>query len=183
MRKLTLRERVLLIIFIIIALISAYLLFFYIPNRNQLHILQGEITQKNEIISQYKEMVEEQENMEEKLEQLKTGNNVRNPMPYYDNTQNVILELNEILATANKYALQFSIKENEEAVVERQVSIPFQCNNYNEIKDILQQISSGKIPCFIKSISIYKHNEEEIEAIINVSYFEYKDETSSVVIY
>ena len=178
MKKLTLRERVLLIILIILILISGYFLLFYMPNKSKVENLQSEITQKNKMISQFEEMAENQENMQKQLSYLKSNESNRKPMPYYDNIQNIIFELNKILVNTNKYSINFSVSETEESVVERKVSIPFSCNSYAEVKDVLEQISSGDLPCLIDSVNIYDGSDGEIEAEINIIYFEYNKNTT-----
>lgn len=180
MRKLTQRERVLLVILLILLLISAYVLLFFQPTQAKVKRLQEEIAQKNETISQLQEMVDQQQEMQRQLALLQKEDSGRNIMPYYDNIQNVIFQLNHILDQTNQYAVNFSAKENENGVVERRAGIPFSCNSYEEIKGVLEQIDSGQLPCFIDSVHIGESKEGQVEADINVIYFEYnQDQTEA----
>lgn len=184
-RKLTFREKVLLIILGIVALVSSYILLFYIPNSEKIELLEGEIAQKSNMVAECQAMVADQKRMELKLEKFKVGAESRYPMPYYDNIQNVILILDRILPPTNQYAVDFSVKEVErqeekeeskqakQPVVERQTTIPFVCNNYMQVKDTLKKISSGTIPCLIQDLEIHEHDGTS-NAIANVSYFEYR---------
>ena len=96
MRKLTIRERVLLVVLLILAAISSYVLLFYQPTQLKVKNLQDEIVQKNETILQLQEMVDKQQDMQKELVLLQNEDSGRKAIPYYDNIQNVIFQLNHI---------------------------------------------------------------------------------------
>lgn len=176
MRKLTIRERVLLVVLLILVAISCYVLLFYQPTQLKVKNLQDEIVQKNETILQLQEMVDKQQDMQKELVLLQNEDSGRKAIPYYDNIQNVIFQLNHILSKTNQYAVNFSTKENENGIVERRAGIPFSCSSYEEVKEVLEQINTGHIPCFIDSVNIREGKEGNVEAEISVIYFEYNKE-------
>ena len=52
MRKLSTRERVLLLLLAVIAIVSGYILLFYLPTTQRIESLNAQITQSQELVAQ-----------------------------------------------------------------------------------------------------------------------------------
>ena len=125
MRRLSIRERVLLVILAVLVVICGYVFLFYLPSDEMLTALDGRIQQSQAILDQSQVMLAHQRQMERALEELQAGDTQPREMPDYDNIQAVMVELNRILADSREYSLRFTSAEGEDRVLERQVTLPF----------------------------------------------------------
>ena len=89
MRKLTLRERVLLVLLAVVAVICAYVFLFHLPMEERAERLEGRILESQDLLAQTEAMITRQQEMETELDVLRTED-IR-PMPDHDNIQNVMV--------------------------------------------------------------------------------------------
>ena len=120
-------------------------------------------------------MITRQQEMETELDVLRTED-IR-PMPDHDNIQNVMVELNAILAPSREYTLRFSSVQEENHVVARQVSLPFTCANYAAARSILQQLHDSDLRCLVDSVSITENEDGTVQVDATVIFYEYDGES------
>ena len=166
MRKLTLRERVLLALLAVVAVICAYVFLFHLPMEER---------ESQDLLAQTEAMITRQQEMETELDVLRTED-IR-PMPDHDNIQNVMVELNAILAPSREYTLRFSSVQEENHVVARQVSLPFTCANYAAARSILQQLHDSDLRCLVDSVSITENEDGTVQVDATVIFYEYDGES------
>ena len=175
MRKLTLRERVLLALLAVVAVICAYVFLFHLPMEERAERLEGRILESQDLLAQTEAMITRQQEMETELDVLRTED-IR-PMPDHDNIQNVMVELNAILAPSREYTLRFSSVQEENHVVARQVSLPFTCANYAAARSILQQLHDNDLRCLVDSVSITENEDGTVQVDATVIFYEYDGES------
>ena len=127
MRKLTLRERVLLVCLGIVAAVSAYLLLFAQPMERRQEQAQAQLEQAQELSNQMADRVAEQQRMERELVRLEKEGGGLPAMPVYDNLQGVLDTLHTTLASCQEYSLSFQGSSGEDHIYRRQVTMPFRC--------------------------------------------------------
>lgn len=174
MKKLTIRERVLLAILAILAVVCGYVFLFYLPAEEQIADLESRIQQSTAILDQSAAMLASQERMEQELNELLSGDEPPEEMPYYDNIQGIMVELNGILSDAQEYSLRFSSAQGEDHVMERRVTMPFTCSSYATAKSILQRIQESPLRCQIEDLSFSQRETGAAQVTATVVFYEYQ---------
>lgn len=165
-RKLSAREWVLLVVLALIALVSAYVMVFYIPTAAARDNARAETADCEEQLDALQIRLAEKQYMERELEKIFAGNDNPRGLADYDNQKAVMLELNSILAVAEDIDLTFSTPDTSESVVRREISVKFKCGSYTAAKDILQRLHDSQYRCMLDSIEI---SAEEDDGMISVN--------------
>lgn len=176
MRKLTMRERVLLVLLAVVAVISGYVLFFYTPITERTQTLEGQLQQVTETRTQLVQRVENMQRMQRELEQLETAEQVPPMMPEYDNVLRVMVELDRILAGCESYSLSFQEGQTDGKVYYRQVAMPFVCRDYAQAKSVLQQLHDSTLRCMLDSVTVVQQEDGSISGTVTVTFLEYREE-------
>lgn len=174
MRKLSTRERVLLLLLAVIAIVSGYILLFYLPTTQRIESLNAQITQSQELVAQLDAKLASQQQMENKLEQLSAQDAQVPYMPTYDNIQAVMTELHTILAGCQEYSLSFQSEQGEDHVFYRRVSIPFTCSSYEQAQEILQKLHDSTLRGLLEDVQISQQEDGTVKASATIIFFEYQ---------
>lgn len=174
MRKLSTRERVLLLLLAVIAIVSGYILLFYLPTTQRIESLNAQITQSQELVAQLDAKLASQQQMENKLEQLSAQDAQVPYMPAYDNIQAVMTELHTILAGCQEYSLSFQSEQGEDHVFYRRVSIPFTCSSYEQAQEILQKLHDSTLRGLLEDVQISQQEDGTVKASATIIFFEYQ---------
>lgn len=174
MRKLSTRERVLLLLLAVIAIVSGYILLFYLPTTQRIESLNAQITQSQELVAQLDAKLASQQQMENKLEQLSAQDAQVPYMPAYDNIQAVMTELHAILAGCQEYSLSFQSEQGEDHVFYRRVSIPFTCSSYEQAQEILQKLHDSTLRGLLEDVQISLQEDGTVKASATIIFFEYQ---------
>ena len=174
MRKLTIRERVLLVILALMALVCGYVFLFHLPLEERTAALNARISESQSLLEQTQVTAARQQQMESALEQLYSADPAPKEMPDYDNIQAVMVELNRILADSREYSLRFTSAEGEDRVLERQVTLPFTCADYAAAKGILQELHDSPLRCQLEDVSISQGEDGAVQVTVSLVFFEYQ---------
>ena len=174
MRKLSTRERVLLLLLAVIAIVSGYILLFYLPTTQRIESLNAQITQSQELVAQLDAKPASQQQMENKLEQFSAQDAQVPYMPAYDNIQAVMTELHAILAGCQEYSLSFQSEQGEDHVFYRRVSIPFTCSSYEQAQEILQKLHDSTLRGLLEDVQISLQEDGTVKASATIIFFEYQ---------
>lgn len=176
MRKLTLRERVLLVCLGIVAAVSAYLLLFAQPMERRQEQAQVQLEQAQELSDQMADRVAEQQRMEAELARLEKEGGGLPAMPVYDNLQQVLSTLHTTLAGCQEYSLSFQGSGGEDHIYRRQVTMPFRCAGYTQAKAVLQQLHDGPLRCLLENVDLAQQEGGGVTVTATVTFFEYQEE-------
>lgn len=179
MRKLTVRERVLLFLLAVIALVSGYVLLFYMPTTQHMESLNAQIAQAEELTAQLDAKLANQQQMEKKLQQLSDQDAQVPYMPDYDNLQAVMLELHTILAGCQEYSLSFQSEQGEDHVFYRRVSIPFTCSSYTQAREVLQKLHDSALRGLLGDLQLSQQENGTVNVSATMTFFEYQGAESA----
>lgn len=179
MRKLSIRERVLLLLLAVLAAVSGYVLLFYLPTTQRLEALNTQIAQSQELAAQLDARLAEQQQMERELEQFAAQGSPVPYMPAYDNLQAVMVELHTILADCQEYSLSFQGKQGEDNVFYREVSIPFTCGSYEQAREILQKLHDSTLRGLLGNVQFSQQENGTISVFATITFLEYQVNTVS----
>ncbi len=153
-RRMTARELVLLGILAVILLTSCYVMLFYLPVTAELERLANEIELCRTQLTAAQQRAEEKQRMERELEELLSQPEPPLEMPAYDNLQQVMFELNAILASTEEYALSFGTVDAGESIVHRRISLSFTSGSYDQAKAVLQQLHDSMYRCMLDDLRL-----------------------------
>lgn len=190
-QKLSVREIVLLCILLALALVSAWYLWFYVPAIEERTNLEMEIYSVQDLIEIDQVRMVRMQRMNNELEDLFAEDPDITSMALYDNSQNVMEQLNALLSSTVSYSLDFAPVENgaEDNVLRREVKMQFRTASYAEAKSILQQLHDSGYRCILDDLTInadtdgqddwwiQKDEQEQEDAVdvnVTVVFFEYR---------
>ena len=153
-RKLTAREWMLLGVLAVLALVSGYVMLFYMPTTQARDTALAETETCKAQTEAAQVRLAEKQRMERELEEIFAQNPNPLGLADYDNLQPVMLELNTILAAAQNYSLSFATVDASQSVVRREISVNFTCDSYGTAKAILQRLHDSLYRCMLNNISI-----------------------------
>ena len=152
-KSFTKREEILLVILAVLATVSLYYYVFYQP----LETYRLELTERMEIaettITIEQARLVRLEQMRAQLEAAEESGKGA-PIPTFDNVQQVISHLNDVLYATKEYSLSFRPTVAEGDRVTRTVQMSFLCNSYAQAKQTVQQLKEGPYRCAITDLSL-----------------------------
>lgn len=174
-RSLTAREWILLGLLGVVALVSGYVMLFYMPmtarrdaarEETELCRLQAEAAQAR---------LEEKRRMERELEELFAGEGEPVRLADYDNLQPVMLELNTVLSETEDYSLSFGTVDTSRTIVRRSISLSFTSGSYEAARATLRQLCGSAYRCLLDSVDLSIGGENGGSVSVNgvLLFFEY----------
>ena len=153
-RKLTAREWMLLGVLVVLAVICAYVAFFYMPVTSARDTALAETQSCQEQTDAFRIRLAEKQRMERELEEIFLQDAHPLGLPDYDNLQPVIIELNGVLSFTENYSQSFDTVDDSQSVVRREIAISFTCGSYDAAKGVLQRLHDSLYRCMLNNISI-----------------------------
>lgn len=153
-RSFSQREKVLLAILVVVILFACYYFAVYEPASTKIAEAEHKVAQLRSDITIEEARASSIQKMKDALESIGYGETAISETPYYDNAQNVVKELNEILADSIDYNLSFKpiLFQNELAI--REIQMVFNCENYTIARGIIRDLSTGPYRCDIGTLKI-----------------------------
>ena len=183
----TLKEKILLMVAVVLALGLVYYNFVYKYFQNQLKLYDTEILEQELIaeqakaskISQMKQIIEESEGR------------VTGDLSVYNNQSAEIIEMGEIFdEDGSKVSVTWVDPILTGTIVRRDVNITFSCSSYENFKNILRKMSEMKYRCLIRNVTVAVGGSRdnrlsltdanELNAAISVTFFETTDGATSL---
>lgn len=163
-RSLGLRERVLLVLVVLVAVGFAFWNFWIAPIQHELSGLAAQENQLQMQITASKNQVSELSQMEKELEALRAQNDNGSTLPAYDNLPVLMQELNSVLGKASTFSLSFGNVDTSSQIVTRSVTLTYSSSSYAQALEILSQLRYGKERCVIENVSISLGNSLGIQS-------------------
>ena len=176
MRKLSIRERALLLCLAVVASVSGYILFFQQPMAQKTESLLLQLEQSRELAGQLDQRLEAKRQMQLELSRLSQETDPLPVMPEYDNLKAVMRELNAILQDSMEYSLTFQEEEAEEhdRILIRRVTIPFTCSGYAQAQEILTRLHDSSLRCMIENLQILQQTDGNVRVTAVIAFYEYQ---------
>ncbi len=177
MRKLMLREKVMLVVLGLILICALYYLLLYMPISDAIIEANASTEEINNQIVTADARLTKKQRMEEELAQIFAAQKDPVQLPEYDNVHAVMQELYEVLATASSYSLSFNPVAPEANIVRRTVFIQYACGSYTTAREIIKQLHDGDYRCQISDLtltdSMDKDGVQSVNVTMSLTYYEY----------
>ncbi len=173
-KGLSAREKILLLILILMGIFAGYYYAFYIPSQEKITFYEEEAILIDDQIIVAEAKTAKMAMMNKELAEIKSGDmsNIKE-LPAYDNSRNVMNSLSLILANATQYDVSFSGVTEDDGIVRRDITLNYSCNSYDSAKSILSRIYNGDYRCLIKDLHITQ-SSGTWSVNVQITYFEYK---------
>lgn len=171
-RGMSIREKVLLCILAVMAMVLVYYYAFYLPVQEETAQYEEEyiLVDDNIILADAKAIKLKQ--MKAELEAIKGGETeVTKELPAYDNRQNLMMHLANILVKSQNYNITFGNVAVDGGTVSRSISLDYTCDSYATAKAILLEIYNGAYPCTFTNLYL-TNNGNSIS--VDIIYYEYQ---------
>jgi hypothetical protein len=175
-RNLTAREWILLGLLGVIALISGYVMLFYMPMTARRDAAREETELCRLQVEAAQVRLEEKRRMERELEDLFAGEAEPVRLANYDNLQPVMLELNTVLSGTEDYSLSFGTVDTSQTIVRRSISLSFTSGSYEAARATLRQLCGSAYRCLLDSVDLSIGRESGGSVSVNgvLLFFEYQ---------
>lgn len=175
-RSLTAREWILLVLLVVIALISGYVMLFYMPMTARRDAAREETELCRLQVEAAQVRLEEKRRMERELEDLFAGEAEPVRLANYDNLQPVMLELNTVLSGTEDYSLSFGTVDTSQTIVRRSISLSFTSGSYEAARATLRQLCGNAYRCLLDSVDLSIGRESGGIVSVNgvLLFFEYQ---------
>jgi competence protein ComGC len=154
-REFTQREKVLLLFLVVILLLTGYLKLFLAPVEKQYAEAQTKYADAQDSLTQEEAKLSSMKKMEAALKKLEEdGASSDITIPAYDNSDNVMVQLDAILGSAVNYQVTFSDVVYGTNLVSRPVKLTFTAKNYAAAKAILTSLYECRYRCTLSDITV-----------------------------
>ena len=174
--KMSGKERVLLLILVILAIGLSYYQFVDRPVRKALEIAQVESDSLSTELTVVEGKLARMRRMRNEMEDITVGGSVK-PMPSYNNVKSEIELLNNILAGTGDYSINFTNVTRDGDQVRRNFSLQFTTDSYASVDQILGRLSDSPYRCRLGDIrcSVARNGDlliGEITISVTATFFE-----------
>lgn len=169
--QMTIREKVMLCILIILLVCAGYYYLFYVPMKEDTEVYKQEYATLDETLIVAEAKTTKMAKMKAELEALKQSSTEEiKPLPAYDNRQNLMSQLSNILAKTQHYNITFGNVSGDGTTISREITLNYSCGSYEAAKQILLEIYDGEYPCVFGTLHL---SNEGATVSIQITYFEY----------
>lgn len=175
-REFTTREKVLLVILAVLIIGLSYYRFLLVPINDGIDQYRADAAAEQDEMLLNTQLLQKQRSMEKELDELFAQGNPA-PVPQYDNSGAVLVELNSILGSAVDYTLNFgSTTELEDGgIISRPVNMTFRTKTYNQAKSILEKLHDSDNISVISDLSLANTEDggqSYVDVTLLITYFE-----------
>jgi len=184
MRKLTAREKFLMVVLAVLLASGLYYTLFYTPIMNKTIDADNAVADvQNEItISQAK--LQKMGQMQREIKSIFAKAPNPTALAKYDNSGALMEELNTTLSAASSYNLTFAAVDTSSEIISRNINLSFTAGSYRAARNILEQLQNGQYRCLIRDLSISMGGgtplegggySQNVTVTAQLTYYEYKD--------
>lgn len=176
-KKISGREKIMLVFLVILLVGVVYYMGFYQPTTTEIALIQQQTVDADSQIAAASSKVASIKSMQAELDEIfaRPENEITEIAPY-DNAKAVMAQLNGILALSNQYSLSFQDPTvQSDGTVRRVISMSFSCSNYDTARTILESLSNSQWRCLVNNISISASTDftqEEVSVSATITFFE-----------
>ncbi len=174
-RELTKREKILLLVLVVMVLALGYFKLILEPINDQVSSLRAAADIEQAELQTDLIKAARLQQMRQAIEEIKASGDVRS-IPQYDNSENLMVELHRIMSTTLDYSLDCSVGVTQEGyIVLRPVVLTFRTSTYDQARQIVDQLCAGENVCQISDVNINARSDRSggtVETTLAITYFE-----------
>ena len=174
-RELTLREKVLLLILIVLVMTLGYFKLLYEPVSDRIARYREDAAQEQLEIEQSAVKLAQMEKMEQALADIRAAGS--KAIPRFNNSEALLRELRGLLSATAEYSLDFGDGTTQQGyIVLRPVSMTYRTSTYEQSRAIIDRLSASDNINRISDLSIRRDERsgggQTYQTVLTVTYFE-----------
>lgn len=174
-RELTLREKVLLLILIVLVMVLGYFKLLYEPVATASRCRE-DTAQEQLALEQNAVRLAQMEKMEQALADIRAAGGSK-AIPHFNNSEALLRELRGLLAGTGEYSLDFGDGTTQQGyIVLRPVSMTYRTSTYEQSRAIIDRLSASDNINRISDLSIRRDERsgggQGYQTVLTVTYFE-----------
>lgn len=172
-RELTAREKILLLILIVLMIAVGYFKLVLAPINDGVQECIENTSAEQEEITEKLVVAAEINKMQQKIDEI-TASGEAHAIPYFDNSAELMIELHGILCETSDYSLSFGNLTEDDYMMLRPVAMSFKTENYDKARDIIDALyaSDNIMKISDVNISMDKSVASEVQVSMNLTYYE-----------
>ena len=173
-RELTLREKVLLLILIVLVMVLGYFKLLYEPVSDRIARCREDTAQEQLALEQNAVRLAQMEKMEQALADIRAAGGSK-AIPHFNNSEALLRELRGLLAGTGEYSLDFGDGTTQQGyIVLRPVSMTYRTSTYEQSRAIIDRLSASDNINRISDLSIRDERSggQGYQTVLTVTYFE-----------
>ena len=174
-RELTRREKILLLVLIVVVLVAGYCKLILIPINDQISSYRLNMEAEQTELDANQGKMAQMQKMQKAVEEIKASGESRT-IPQYDNSGTLMLELHKIMSATKDYSLDCSAGTTQENyIVLRPIIMTFRTSTYQQARQIIDQLCASENICQISDVNINIRNNNgtaSVETTLAITYFE-----------
>ena len=151
-REVNAKEKVLIVILILIILGFGYYRFVDQPVRKNIEKANAEYSTLQRELTEVRVKINELQRMQDEIDEITSGSQ-DSYMPSYNNSKEELALLNDILSSATQYSVSFNNITRYKDQIRRSFSLSFTAPDYETMKEIIAQLTSVDYRCLIGDLS------------------------------
>ena len=178
-RRFSGRERLLLLVLIILFTATLYVMVIYNPTTASITAARAEYAMLESDLDFEMRKAEELARMRASLKEMEDSGAEFEMIPVYDNISNVAPLLNAAFAKADEFDLRFAPVTFADNFAVREIMMVFAAENYEVAADIVEELLNGPYSCDIRVIDIVSTDEESasvtrgtVEVSLKITFYE-----------
>ena len=176
LKKMSLRER---IMAIVLAAIVVYYLGVQLPVSSMTEKIETEQAEVTAQLETNQDKILMKSQMEKKLREYKASGSKTHITPSYDNTNNIITEMNTVLGGATNYTITFGDVTKEKHIVRRAIDLQFTADSYYDAVKKLRKLENSRNAYLLNDTSITRNANAgattDCTVVVNLTSFEYAE--------
>lgn len=161
-REFSLRERILMLILVLLLLTCVYYIFVERPVQDTLLDAAQRQSEAESQLTIASAQLQKMQQMQQALDQL--AQTAQADVPDYDNAKNVVELLNRAMALTAEYNLTFQPVTMDGAIASRSVAMNFRCDGYDSAKAVLETLLDSGYRCRITAMSVTGSQSGDIKS-------------------
>ena len=175
-RELTRREKILLLVLIVVVLVAGYCKLILIPINDQISSYRLNMEAEQTELDANQGKMAQMQKMQKAIEEIKAAGEKRT-IPQYDNSGKLMLELHEIMSDTLDYSLDCSAGTvQQDYIMLRPIVMTFRTSTYAQSRQIVDRLCSSENISQISDMNMNTYTEGRnsgtVETTLVITYFE-----------
>ena len=173
-RAFTTREKVLLVILAVLVIGIGYFKLLLEPINDRIAEYQADTASEQDALLQNTALLTRMRQMQSELDEIHAAGNVK-PLPAYDNSDALLVELNTVLSRSRDYSLNFGATatlDDSPYILRRPLSLTFTADTYAQARSILNSLHDSSNINQISDLSLSFQKDNTVSVTLTIAYFE-----------
>ena len=171
-REFTKKEKIMIVLLLLILAGLSYYRFFFIPVQNRIATADTRREAARMELSIVEAQIARLQAMQDELDGIESAEH-STYLASYNNSEAEIRLLNRLLADTLQYSLSFSNVTRDEDLIRRNITMQFKTTDYNAMRELIENLIDGEFRCLIGDMRCSTSSKDgSVTATATVTFYE-----------